>query len=66
MARGAVDIEGVTTRHNTTESRTCVSCLHRIDIGRAYERVMRLNGDVESYHIGCFEEEFGTRSNYGG
>lgn len=66
MARGAVEITGVTTRHNTSETRTCACCLHRISVGRAYERVMRTNGDVESYHVGCFESEFGTRSNYGG
>lgn len=65
MPRGAVEIMGVTTRENTSEKRVCVSCLHRIDLGRAYERVARLNGDIESYHVGCFEEEFGTRSNYG-
>lgn len=65
MARGAVEIEGVTTRHNTSDTRTCVGCLHRIDMGRAYERVARLNGNIESYHPMCFEEEFGTRSNYG-
>lgn len=65
MARGAVEIMGVTTRHNTSEERTCVSCISRIDIGVAYERVARMNGDIESYHLMCFEEEFGTRSNYG-
>lgn len=65
MARGAVEITGVTTRHNTSEKRTCVSCLHRIAINRAYERVMRTEGTIESYHPMCFEEEFGARSNYG-
>ena len=65
MARGAVEIMGVTTRTNTSDNRPCVCCLHRIDLGRAYERVMRVNGDIESYHVACFEEEFGTRSNYG-
>ena len=63
--RGPVEIEGVTTRNNTSEKRTCVSCLHSIDLGRAYERVARLGGAIESYHIMCFESEFGTRSLYG-
>lgn len=66
MPRGAVEIEGVTTRHNTSEKRTCVACLHRVSLGRAYERVARLDGTIESYHVPCFEMEFGTRSNYGG
>lgn len=65
MPRGAVEIMGVTTRNNTEEKRTCVACLHRVRINGAYERVKRLNGDIESYHLGCFEGEFGTRSNYG-
>ena len=65
MARGAVEIMGVTTRRNTEEKRTCVACLHRVRLEGAYERVMRLNGDVESYHVMCFEWEFGARSNYG-
>jgi hypothetical protein len=63
--RGPVDIQGVTTRTNTSENRVCLGCLHRIDLGRAYERVARLGGDIESYHVMCFEHEFGTRSLYG-
>jgi hypothetical protein len=62
---GAVAIKGVTTRHNTSEDRTCVACLHRVGVGRAYERVARLDERIESYHVMCFEEEFGARSNYG-
>lgn len=65
MARGAVEITGVTTRHNTSEKRVCVCCLHPIDMGRAYERVMRVDETIESYHVACFESEFGARSNYG-
>jgi hypothetical protein len=65
MARGAVEITGVTTRQNTSDTRVCVACLHRVEVGRAYERVMRTGGEVESYHVGCFESEFGARSNYG-
>lgn len=65
MARGAVEIVGVTTRHNTSETRTCMGCVQRIDIGVAYERVARTGGAIESYHVACFEEEFGTRGNYG-
>lgn len=64
-ARGPVNIMGVTTRHNTSEKRTCICCLHRIRLDGAYERVMRLSGDVESYHVFCFEQEFGARSLYG-
>lgn len=63
--RGAVDIEGVTTRTNTNNERTCVSCVTRIDVGVRYERVARLGGAIESYHRGCFEEEFGPRELYG-
>jgi hypothetical protein len=65
MPRGAVEILGVTTRENTSENRTCVCCLHRVGVGRAYERVARLDGRIESYHVRCFESEFGARSNYG-
>lgn len=64
--RGAVEITGVTTRTNTSPDRVCLACLGTITIGQAYERVMRTNGDVESYGVVCFEREFGTRSNYGG
>lgn len=63
--RGPVKIVGVTTRHNTSETRTCVSCLNRIGLGRRYERVARTTGNIESYHVMCFEHEFGTRSLYG-
>lgn len=65
MPRGAVEITGVTTRHNTSDTRTCMSCLMPVRVGVAYERVARTNGDIESYHVACFEYEFGTRSNYG-
>lgn len=63
--RGPVEILGVTTRHNTSEERVCLSCLNRIAVGRAYERVARLEGCIESYHCTCFEDEFGSRSLYG-
>lgn len=63
--RGGVDIRGVTTRSNTSDDRRCMSCLNRIDVGVAYERVARLDDAIESYHRGCFEYEFGTRSLYG-
>jgi hypothetical protein len=65
MARGLVEIQGVTTRVNTSPDRTCESCLHLVGVGIKYERVMRLSGDVESYHGQCFEDEFGQRKNYG-
>jgi hypothetical protein len=65
MALGAVEIKGVTTRHNHSDNRTCVSCLNHVDVGVAYERVARSDGSIESYHVGCFEYEFGARSNYG-
>jgi hypothetical protein len=64
-ARGPVEIQGVTTRRNTTETRTCVCCLHHIRVDGEYERVMRLSGDIESYHLRCFTDEFGARELYG-
>lgn len=65
MTRGPVDILGVTTRENTSNDRTCPSCLHKIYIGVRYERVARDQHTIESYHRGCFEYEFGERSLYG-
>jgi hypothetical protein len=64
--RGPVDILGVTTRTNTSDTRTCSSCIARIDVGVHYERVARDEQTFESYHVGCFEEEFGERGLYGG
>lgn len=65
-ARGPVDIMGVTTRTNSSGNRTCTSCAQRVDVGVKYERVARSPGPViESYHVGCFEEEFGKRELYG-
>jgi hypothetical protein len=64
-ARGPVEIMGVTTRTNTIETRTCACCLHRVRVNGDYERVMRKNGDVESYHVQCFVDEFGERRLYG-
>lgn len=63
--RGPVDIVGVTTRTNTSETRTCSSCIGRIDEGVRYERVAREEHTFESYHVACFEEEFGRRELYG-
>lgn len=65
MARGPVEIKGVTTRTNENEDRTCVACVRRVDAGVRYERVARLEGDIESYHVGCFADEFGSREAYG-
>lgn len=65
MARGVVEIKGVTTRTNTTKERTCEACLHRVEVGQSYERVARLGGDIESYHMYCFVSEFGPRAVYG-
>lgn len=65
-ARGPVDIMGVTTRTNTSDHRSCPSCLHKIDKGVRYERVARTPGPrIESYHRACFQEEFGQRELYG-
>lgn len=65
-ARGPVDIMGVTTRTNSSANRTCTSCVSKIDVGVRYERVARIPGPtIESYHRGCFEEEFGQRELYG-
>lgn len=63
--RGPVDILGVTTRTNTSVTRTCTSCISRIDVGVHYERVARDKHTFESYHTGCFSEEFGRRELYG-
>jgi hypothetical protein len=63
--RGPVDILGVTTRTNTSDTRTCMSCLKRIDKGRSYERVARDMHTFESYHTSCFAYEFGERRLYG-
>jgi hypothetical protein len=56
---------GVTTRTNTSDTRTCMSCLKRIDKGRSYERVARDMHTFESYHTSCFAYEFGERRLYG-
>lgn len=63
--RGPVEIKGVTTRQNTSPTRTCMCCLHRVGLGVAYERVARDEDHIESYHVACFESEFGARSLYG-
>jgi hypothetical protein len=63
--RGPVDIAGVTTRTNTSKDRHCPSCMHKIEVGVRYERVARDQHTFESYHRGCFEEEFGRRELYG-
>lgn len=65
MERGPVDIKGVTTRTNESTLRVCVACVHPVAVGRRYERVARLTGDIESYHEQCFEDEFGPRQAYG-
>lgn len=66
MLRGPVEIEGVTTRTNTSDDRQCSSCLEDVDVGVRYERVARKDQAIESYHLMCFEEEFGKRVLYGG
>lgn len=63
--RGPVEIRGVTTRRNTDEDRTCEACPYFIALGARYERVARLEGNIESYHEKCFEDEFGSRELYG-
>lgn len=63
--RGPVEIMGVTTRTNTSEDRICSSCLGKIDVGVRYERVARDEQTIESHHVMCFEEEFGSRGLYG-
>lgn len=63
--RGPVDILGVTTRTNTSATRTCSSCFNPIPIGRSYERVARDQHTFESYDPACFVEEFGERGLYG-
>jgi hypothetical protein len=65
MARGLVEIKGVTTRVNTSPNRVCESCMHRVRVGDKYERVARLSEDIESHHPQCFEDEFGPRKSYG-
>lgn len=65
MPRGPVEIKGVTTRVSTSSDRACPSCVQRIDKGVHYERVARLDGTIESYHVACFEDEFGRRGLYG-
>lgn len=65
MARGLVEIMGVTTRRNRRTVRACEACLHRVTVGANYERVKRLEGNIESYHVGCFVDEFGPREAYG-
>lgn len=65
MARGLVEIKGVTTRTNTREDRTCTADGRRIELHEDYERVARLDGTIESYSLGCFVEEFGPREAYG-
>lgn len=65
MERGAVDIRGVTTRQNTNPERTCEADGEPVKIGAHYERVMRTDGSIESYHPGCFKEEFDRRELYG-
>jgi hypothetical protein len=63
--RGPIEIKGVTTRTNTSETRSCPSCLQKIDVGVRYERVARDEHTIECYHVMCFEEEFGARELYG-
>lgn len=65
MARGPVDIKGVTTRTNTSEDRRCTACRKRVPVGKGYERVARLDDTIESYDPDCFTEEFGPRQAYG-
>lgn len=64
MARGLVEIQGVTTRVNTSPDRTCDDCDGAIGVGGKYERVARLDGSIEVYDTECFEEEFGPRFAY--
>lgn len=63
--RGPVEILGVTTRVNTSETRTCTTCISRIDVGVRYERVARDKDTIESHHVACFADEFGERRLYG-
>lgn len=67
--RGAIDIKGVTTRHNQSDARHCVGNAHGLFSGigadEPYERVMLLDGTVESYHPDCFAAKFGARGLYG-
>lgn len=64
--RGPVEIMGVTTRTNTSLDRHCAACGKRIEMHEHYERVARNEGQIESYSLGCFEDEFGERRLYGG
>lgn len=63
--RGPVEIMGVTTRTNTSEDRHCAACGKRIEVDEHYERVARNERTIESYSMGCFEDEFGPRGLYG-
>lgn len=63
--RGPVEIMGVTTRTNESWARRCEGCKQSVHRGSHYERVARVEGNIESYHPDCFEEEFGERSLYG-
>jgi hypothetical protein len=66
MERGLVDIMGVTTRTNNKAERRCAAHPDEvIELGQPYERVMRLDGQVESYSPQCFASEFGKRELYG-
>lgn len=65
MQRGPVEIKGVTTRTNTSSDRRCEACSNPIDVGVLYERVARLDDQIESYDQACFEDEFGPRQAYG-
>jgi hypothetical protein len=64
-ARGPVDIKGVTTRTNTSSTRTCEGCLRGVPLNAKYERVARDEQTIESYHVWCFADEFGERRLYG-
>lgn len=65
MARGLVEICGVTTRTNTSPDRTCDNCGEPVGVGDRYERVARLDGSLEMYDRECFEDQFGPRRDYG-
>lgn len=65
MERGAVNITGVTTRQNTNPDRVCAADGEPVETGAHYERVMRSDGSIESYHPGCFNQEFDRRELYG-
>ena len=63
--RGPVEIKVVTTRTSENHDRRCESCKQLVHVGNYYERVMRTEGGIESYHQECFIEEFGERELYG-